>query len=129
MVNVKGLWIPVELFFDEELNMSEVITYSLVLFLSSNNQKCFFTNYYLSKILKVTIKHASRVVNSLKNKKYIDIKFYYKDKSKEIINRELIPIKKYGSSGNNKIANITKTTKGFSNNNYSKEDLLALYDN
>ena len=45
MVNVKGLWIPVELFFDEELNMSEVITYSLVLFLSSNNQKCFFTNY------------------------------------------------------------------------------------
>ena len=83
----------------------------------------------MSKLLKVTIKHASRIVNSLKNKKFIQVKFYYKDNSKEIVNRELIPLKKYYSLGNNKITNISKTNKDFINNNYSKEELWALYDN
>lgn len=129
MVNVKGLWIPLELILDENLNRSEIITYSLILFLSSNNQKCYFTNEFLSKLLKVTIKHASRIVNSLKNKKFIHVKFYYKDNSKEIVNRELIPLKKYYPLGNNKITNITKTNKDFIDNNYSKEKLWALYDN
>ena len=37
MVNVKGLWIPLELMLDEKLNRSEIITYSLILFLSYHN--------------------------------------------------------------------------------------------
>lgn len=129
MVNVKGLWIPLELMLDEKLNRSEIITYSLILFLSSHNQKCYFTNEFLSKLLKVTTKHASRIVNSLKNKKFILVKFYYKDNSKEIVNRELIPLKKYYPLGNNKIKNIEITNKDFIDNNNTKEKLWALYDN
>ena len=43
----------------------------------------------------ITVTQVSRLVNSLKDKNYINVKFIYKENSKQVEMRKLIPIQKY----------------------------------
>lgn len=58
----------------------------------SKNQECIVTNSYISKIFNITTIQVSRVINSLKKKGLIRVRILYKQNSKEIQKRIIIPI-------------------------------------
>lgn len=91
-LNLKGLWIPIEIFTDKNLSDKEKHIYSLVIFLSQEKQYCFCTNKTISELLNISITQVSKLVNSLKDKGYINIEMIYKENSKEVEMRKLIPI-------------------------------------
>ena len=89
-LNLKGLWIPIEILTDTKLSDKEKHIYSIVMFLSKENN-FYCNNINISEILNISITQVSKLVNSLKKKGYIDIEIKYKDNSKEIESRKLIP--------------------------------------
>ena len=93
-LNLKGIWIPIEILTDEKLSDKEKIIYSIILYLSKENNYCYLTNKTISELLNVSITQVSKLVNSLKYKKYIDIELIYKENSKQVEMRKLIPINK-----------------------------------
>ena len=94
-LNLKGLWIPIEVMMDKSLSDKEKIIYSLIIFLSQDNDCCYCANKTISELLNITITQVSRLVNSLKDKNYINIELIYKENSKQVEMRKLIPIQKY----------------------------------
>ena len=90
-LNLKGLWIPIEILTDTNLSDKEKHIYSIIMFLSKENNYCHCTNSNISELLNISITQVSKLVNSLKKKGYIDIEIKYKDNSKEIESRKLIP--------------------------------------
>lgn len=93
-LNLKGIWIPIEILTDEKLSDKEKIIYAIILYLSKENNYCYLTNKTISELLNISITQVSKLVNSLKNKKYIDIELIYKENSKQVEMRKLIPINK-----------------------------------
>ena len=94
MQKLKGLWILAEILLDEKITDKEKLILSMIIYLSKDKGYCFATNNYFSDILNVTVVSVSRIINSLKKKKYIKINMNYKSNSKEIENRQIIPLKK-----------------------------------
>ena len=93
-LNLKGIWIPIEILTDEKLSDKEKIIYSIILYLSKENNYCYLTNKTISELLNISITQVSKLVNSLKDKKYIDIELIYKENSKQVEMRKLIPTSK-----------------------------------
>ena len=91
-LNLKGLWMPIEILTDKNLSDKEKHIYSLVMFLSQEKQYCFCTNKTISSLLNISVTQVSKLVNSLKTKGYINIEMVYKENSKEVDIRKLIPI-------------------------------------
>ena len=92
MLKIKGLWIPAEIFLDEELTDKEKFVLSMILYLSDETGSCFASNQYIASVVKVTPNRVSKIISSLKNKKYIQVFLKYKKESKEIEQRQIIPI-------------------------------------
>ena len=93
-LNLKGIWIPIEILTDEKLSDKEKIIYAIILYLSKENNYCYLTNKTISELLNISITQVSKLVNSLKDKKYIDIELIYKENTKQVEMRKLIPINK-----------------------------------
>ena len=93
-LNLKGIWIPIEILTNEKLSDKEKIIYSIILYLSKENNYCYLTNKTISELLNISITQVSKLVNSLKDKKYIDIELIYKENSKQVEMRKLILINK-----------------------------------
>ena len=89
-LNLKGIWIPIEILTDEKLSDKEKIIYSIILYLSKENNYCYLTNKTISELLNISITKVSKLVNSLKDKKYIDIELIYKENSKQGKNNDKI---------------------------------------
>lgn len=134
-LNLKGLWIPIEILTDKNLSDKEKHIYSLVIFLSQEKQYCFCTNKTISELLNISVTQVSKLVNSLKDKGYINIEMVYKENSKEVDIRKLIPIEekfkdnryninKYKNTNNKRLYN-------FEQRDYEKEgfDFNSLYAN
>ena len=92
-LDLKGLWMPSEILINDKLSDKEKIILSMIIYLSKDKGYCFATNNYFSDILNVTVVSVSRIINSLKKKKYIKINMNYKSNSIEIENRQIIPLK------------------------------------
>ena len=93
-LNLKGIWIPIEILTNEKLSDKEKIIYAIILYLSKENNYCYLTNKTISELLNISITQVSKLVNSLKDKKYVDIELIYKENSKQVEIRKLIPINK-----------------------------------
>ena len=52
------------------------------------------SNAYISSMLNISKVHSSRLISSLRDKGYINVKIVYKENSKEILKRILTPINK-----------------------------------
>ena len=89
---LKGLWIPAEILLNEELTDKEKIILSMILYLSDEAGSCFASNQYIASIVKVSTNRVSKIISSLKNRKYIQVNLKYKKESKEIEQRQIIPI-------------------------------------
>ena len=64
----------------------------MILYLSDGTGSCFASNQYIATIVKVTPNRVSKIISSLKNKNYIQVILKYKNDSKEIEQRQIIPI-------------------------------------
>ena len=93
-LNLKGVWIPIEILTDNKLSDKEKTIYAIILYLSKENNYCYLTNKSISELLNISITQVSKLVNSLKDKSYISIELIYKENSKQIEMRKLIPIVK-----------------------------------
>ncbi len=89
---LKGLWIPAGILLNEDLSDKEKIILAMILYLSEDTS-CFASNKYIANIVNVTQERVSKIVSSLRDKGYIDVKLNYKLQSKEIENRQITPIK------------------------------------
>ena len=92
-LNLKGIWIPIEILTDDKLSDKEKSIYSIIIYLSKENQYCFLTNKTISELLNISVTQVSNLINSLKKKKYIETKIIYKENTKQVEMRKLIPIK------------------------------------
>lgn len=92
-LNLKGIWIPIEILTDDKLSDKEKIIYAIIIYLSKENQYCFLTNKTINKLLNISVTQVSNLINSLKSKEYIDTELIYKENTKQVEMRKLIPIK------------------------------------
>lgn len=92
-LNLKGIWIPIEILTDNKLSDKEKIICAIVIYLSKENQYCFLTNKTISELLNISVTQVSNLINSLKSKEYIDTELIYKENTKQVEMRKLIPIK------------------------------------
>ena len=92
MKKLKGLWISAEILLNKDLSDKEKIILSMILYLSDETGSCFASNQYIASIVKVSTNRVSKIISSLKNKKYIQVILKYKKESKEIEQRQIIPI-------------------------------------
>lgn len=93
-LDLRGVWIPAEVLLDKKLSDKEKIILFMIMYLSKDKGYCFATNNYFSVILNVTVVSSiSRIINSLKKKNYIKTNMNYKSNSKEIENRQIMPLK------------------------------------
>ena len=113
MQKLKGLWIPAEILLNDDLSDKEKIILSMILYLSEESKSCFASNKYIANIVNVTHERVSKIISSLKNKEYINVKLKYKKDSKEIEERQITPI----------VKNINRYSQeiqeGIETNNYS----------
>ena len=93
MKEFKGVWIPYEILIDIKLNDKEKIVYSMIMYLSKERE-CTINNSYISELLNISKVQSSRIINSLKKKLYIRVEMIYKENSKEIALRKIVPIYK-----------------------------------
>ena len=125
-LNLKGIWIPIEILTDEKLSDKEKIIYAIILYLSKENNYCYLTNKTISELLNISITQVSKLVNSLKDKKYIYIELIYKENSKQVEMRKLIPTSK------NKDTYLAKVKypywKKFKDNKYNNKN-ISKYNN
>lgn len=91
MKEFKGVWIPYEILTDKELSDKEKFIYSMIIYLSKENE-CTMSNAYIGNLLNICNVQVSRIVNSLKKKRYINTEIIYKENSKEIALRKILPI-------------------------------------
>ena len=113
MQKLKGLWIPVEILLNADLWDKEKIVLSMILYLSDGTGSCFASNKYIASIVNVTSDRFSKIVSSLKDKGYVDVNLKYKIDTKEIEERQIIPI----AENINRYSE--KDLKGIGKNNYS----------
>lgn len=110
---LKGLWIPAEILLNEELTDKEKLILAMILYLSEETSSCFASNKYIANIVNVTADRVSKIISSLRDKNYIKVKLKYKTDSKEIEERQILPmvetIKMYSQ----------KHLEGIDINNYS----------
>lgn len=92
-LNLKGIWIPIEILTDDKLSDKEKTIYAIIIYLSKENQYCFLTNKTISELLNISVTQVSNLINSLKKKKYIEVEIIYKENTKQVEMRKLIPIK------------------------------------
>ena len=139
----KGIWIPYEVLVDKNLNDKEKTIFSMILSLSKEND-CIMSNSYISKLLNICNVQASRIINSLKKKGYINIQIICKENSKEIAFRKITPINRYvntykqinNNSVNRDVKDIINNNKIYYNKSkhkldrdYSDFDWNSLYAN
>lgn len=125
MQKLKGLWIPAGILLNEELSDKEKIILAMILYLSEETKSCFASNKYIANIVNVTHERVSKIISSLKDKGYVSVKLKYKIDSKEIKERQIIPI----------VENINrysqKVQEGMEENNYldSQKQLYPIGEN
>lgn len=91
-LNLKGIWIPIEILTDNKLSDKEKIIYTIIIYLSKEKRYCYLMNKSISELLNISITQVSKLVNSLKDKGYINIEIIYKENSREVEMRKIIPI-------------------------------------
>ena len=62
---VKGIWIPIEIWKNPNLSWSERILFAEIDSLTSKDRDCCFSNEYIAELLGVSVYNASRALNHL----------------------------------------------------------------
>ena len=68
---VKGIWIPIEIWKDKNLTWNEKILFLEIDSYTSKEKDCYFSNEYISELLGISVTNASKTISSLIEKGYI----------------------------------------------------------
>ncbi len=93
-VPFKGIFIPIKVLTDNNINDKEKFVYSIALYYSNVHKQCTLNNQNLHEILGVTKNQISRIINRLNKKGYTFNNYFYKNNHKEILYRKIKPIRK-----------------------------------
>ena len=77
----KGIWIPIEILNDKNLDSSDKILLSEIYSLINLPNGCFAPNKYFGDLLNITSGAASKRITALKEKGYIETKNIYDNKA------------------------------------------------
>lgn len=88
----KGIWIPKEIWLDNNLTWSEKMLLVEIDSLATLEKGCIATNEYLSNFFNLSKDRISKLISSLKSKGYIEVKLIYNGDTKQIIKREITTI-------------------------------------
>lgn len=83
----KGIWIPREIWLSEELTTHEKIMLVEIDSLEDEEKGCYASNKYFSKFFKLTTQRTSQIIQGLKDKGYLNIK--YLKNGNEIVERQI----------------------------------------
>ena len=83
----KGMWIPRDIWLNNDLSWTEKLLLVEIDSLSSLEKGCFATNEYFAEFFSLSKDRMSKLITSLKNKGYIEVKMQYKKDSKQIEKR------------------------------------------
>lgn len=89
----KGVWIPKEIWLNEELCWSGKLLLVEIDSLAKNGE-CFASNEYLGKFLKLSKRRVSELITELNRSGYIEVDLVYKEGSKEVEKRVIRPLAK-----------------------------------
>lgn len=87
-----GIWIPIEIWEDDNLSRIERDALAEILHFNSNGGQCFASNSYFGKILKVTNGRVSQILKRLQDLGYISVSFSYKNDFTRQIDKRFITI-------------------------------------
>lgn len=120
----KGIWIPKEIWLNENLGWSEKLLLVEIGSLA-NNGECFASNEYFAKFFGVSKDRISKMITKLKRLNLIEVGLIYKAGTKEIDKRVLTttPI------GENAYTPTTKTPIPIGENAYTPIGENAYYNN
>jgi hypothetical protein len=113
--NFKGVWIDKEIWLDTELTWMEKLFLTEINSLD-NESGCFASNKYFAEFFNLSDGRCSQIINSLIKKKYLSVRYVYRENSKEIEKRVLNIL-------NTRIKNIKR---GYLEN---AEDSNTIYNN
>ena len=82
----KGVWIPKELWFDNNLGWSAKLLLVEIDSLSTNGE-CFATNEHFAEFFSLSKDRISKLISELKAKGYVEVKLIYKAGTKQIDKR------------------------------------------
>ncbi|WP_299230228.1 helix-turn-helix domain-containing protein [uncultured Bacteroides sp.] len=68
---VKGIWIPIDIWKDDNLNWNEKILFIEIDSYTTNDKDCYISNEYISKLLGISETSANKVLSSLIKKGYV----------------------------------------------------------
>lgn len=85
----KGVWIPAEIWINEDLTLVEKVVYADIDSYCSRYKECFLGNKHFAKMLGVTENRISRIISSLVDKGYVKRTIKYKEDGKTIDKRLL----------------------------------------
>jgi hypothetical protein len=106
--NFKGVWIPREIWLNDELTLNEKLFYAEIDSLD-NDKGCYATNNYFADFFSLSSMRCSQIIKALNEKNYISIK-YIDDKTRVLNSNMQYSIRK-------------KTNRGHKENNeWSKEN-------
>lgn len=86
----KGVWIKKSIAYNKHLSSIEKVFLAYIDNIINNQNECFATNTFFSKIFQLSKTRCSQLITSLKDKGFINVK--YITRNKEIIKR-IISIK------------------------------------
>lgn len=128
----KGIWIPKDIWLDEDLSVMEKLVFVEIDSLDNENG-CFAGNEHFSKFFSLSKNRCSEIIKSLESKGFIDCKYVYKEGTKSVEKRVIRCIRKpeegirYSDRGIRKIdRGIRKTEGGYSEN---REDINTSFSN
>lgn len=88
----KGIWIPKEIWLNNNLIMMEKIVLAELDSFETENG-CFASNAYLGAIVNISSSRISQIISKLKKMNLIKVKLIYKPHSKEI-DRRIVKVNK-----------------------------------
>ena len=138
-VPFKGIFIPLKVLSDSNINDKEKFIYSITLYYSNVDKQCTLNNGNLKEIFGVTKNQISRIVSRLEQKGYTSNKYIYKNNYKEILYRQISSIRKNDDTYRQKVQyrynekvqqGMDKNDKVLKNknNNYKKYNNIRNYE-
>jgi hypothetical protein len=88
----KGVWIPAEIWLNEELSVMEKVLYAEIDSFCGSGKECFCSNAHFAHLLQVSERQVQRLLVSLEKKGIISRRMVYKEGGKEVDKRYLKPV-------------------------------------
>lgn len=120
----KGVWIPKEIWCQNDLNITEKIVLSVVSTLSEQDDGCFANNEYFAQLLNLSKGRVSKIINLLVKKGYLETNFSYYSEMRKVEKRKIKICMEGGQKGPQNTSFEVVNNQG-----YSQEQPYPLVEN